>query len=160
MCPAFPCRRVLERSGPKWVLTAMHDVSIAPVLGALGVYDNRWPPLASHIVFEVWGPPPPPSGRHESLDGEATFACPPSPPTHPSLLLPPVLSRASDFRVRLLFNGADITHRLACYHRGSASEMCTWPEFVQLVTPLQQWKAACEAGRQPGDEAHGRYPSE
>jgi len=35
----------------------MHDITIAPVLSALGAFDNMWPPLASHIAFEVWGPP-------------------------------------------------------------------------------------------------------
>ena len=31
-----------------------HDVVIAPVLAALGVFDCKWPPLGSNIAFEVY----------------------------------------------------------------------------------------------------------
>lgn len=31
---------------------------IAPLLAALGAYDCRWPPYASHIAFELWSKPP------------------------------------------------------------------------------------------------------
>jgi hypothetical protein len=27
---------------------------IAPVLAAIGAYDCKWPPYASHIEFELW----------------------------------------------------------------------------------------------------------
>lgn len=36
-------------------LYAGHDTVIAPLLSTLGVFDGRWPPLASRIVFELRG---------------------------------------------------------------------------------------------------------
>lgn len=44
-------------SGTKFALFSGHDTVIAPVLAALGAYDCRWPPYASHIVFELWSKP-------------------------------------------------------------------------------------------------------
>lgn len=41
-------------SRTKFALFSGHDTVIAPVLAALGAYDCRWPPYASHIVFELW----------------------------------------------------------------------------------------------------------
>ena len=34
-------------------LYAGHDTVVAPLLAALGVFDGKWPPLASRIVFEL-----------------------------------------------------------------------------------------------------------
>lgn len=31
---------------------------MAPLLAALGAYDCRWPPYASHVAFELWSRPP------------------------------------------------------------------------------------------------------
>lgn len=30
---------------------------VAPLLAALGAYDCRWPPYASHVAFELWSKP-------------------------------------------------------------------------------------------------------
>ena len=34
-------------------LYAGHDTVVAPLLAALGIFDGKWPPLASRIVFEL-----------------------------------------------------------------------------------------------------------
>ena len=34
-------------------LYAGHDTVVAPLLSALGIFDGKWPPLASRIVFEL-----------------------------------------------------------------------------------------------------------
>ena len=31
-----------------------HDTVVAPLLSALGAFDDRWPPLASRVVFELY----------------------------------------------------------------------------------------------------------
>lgn len=41
---------------------------VAPLLAALGAYDCRWPPYASHIAFELWSKPPS-SGGGDGKDG-------------------------------------------------------------------------------------------
>lgn len=43
----------------KLALYSAHDTVLSPLLGALDVLDRHcyWPPYASRIVFELWGPP-------------------------------------------------------------------------------------------------------
>ncbi|CAN0385483.1 unnamed protein product, partial [Hapterophycus canaliculatus] len=43
----------------KFVLFSGHDTVVAPLLAALGAYDCRWPPYASHVAFELWSKPSP-----------------------------------------------------------------------------------------------------
>lgn len=39
--------------GPSFLLYSAHDTTVAPVLGVIGAYDGKWPPLASNIEFEL-----------------------------------------------------------------------------------------------------------
>ncbi|KAH3828643.1 hypothetical protein DPMN_130624 [Dreissena polymorpha] len=39
--------------GPKFVIYSGHDVTLTPLLVALGIYDNKWPPYASRLVIEA-----------------------------------------------------------------------------------------------------------
>lgn len=41
----------------KFAFFSGHDTVIAPLLAALGAYDCRWPPYASHVAFELWSKP-------------------------------------------------------------------------------------------------------
>eukprot|EP00903_Cladosiphon_okamuranus_P016088 g14852.t1 len=41
----------------KFALFSGHDTVVAPLLAALGAYDCRWPPYASHVAFELWSKP-------------------------------------------------------------------------------------------------------
>jgi hypothetical protein len=81
-----------------------HDTVIAPVLAALGTFTGKdcvWPPYASRIAFELWRPKqrqkaPRPHGR--GATGSSV-----------------VLVASSDWRVRVVFNGKDITAQIpAC----------------------------------------------
>ncbi|CAM9307241.1 unnamed protein product, partial [Laminaria digitata] len=45
------------KSAMKFALFSGHDTVIAPLLAALGAYDCRWPPYASHVAFELWSKP-------------------------------------------------------------------------------------------------------
>lgn len=38
----------------KYQLFSGHDGTIAPLLGALELYDGKWPPFASHVNFELY----------------------------------------------------------------------------------------------------------
>ncbi|CAM9205199.1 unnamed protein product [Scytosiphon promiscuus] len=51
-------REVLSgKSAMKFALFSGHDTVVAPLLAALGAYDCRWPPYASHVAFELWSKP-------------------------------------------------------------------------------------------------------
>ena len=70
-----------------------HDTVIAPVLAALGLYENElcvWPPYASRIVFELWEE----QGKSKLSDATGSD---------------------TSLYVRVIFNGKDLTHRIpAC----------------------------------------------
>lgn len=96
-----------------WRLSTTHDIAIAPILSALHAFDGRWPSLASHIAFELWGPP-----KRTKLSPKQTTA---------------------GFRVRVLFNGADVTHRLPCsegLHGPATSELCSLAGFGRFISGM------------------------
>ena len=41
------------RSPAKMMLFSGHDSTLVPVLCALGIYDNTWPPYASYLAIEI-----------------------------------------------------------------------------------------------------------
>lgn len=43
-----------QHENPKFRLYSGHDTTIGPLLGALGIFDNIWPPYASNIVLELF----------------------------------------------------------------------------------------------------------
>ena len=88
-----------SESDEKLSVFSGHDTVIAPVLAALGLYEDElcvWPPYASRIVFELWQK----KGRSKDLEGPGAGSG-----SDPSLSL----------SVRVIFNGQDLTHRIpAC----------------------------------------------
>ena len=42
-----------EKEDVKMLIYSGHDSSLVPILCALGIYDNQWPPYASYLVLEV-----------------------------------------------------------------------------------------------------------
>lgn len=44
---------------------------VAPLLAALGAYDCRWPPYASHVAFELWSKPSNSGGTGRALREDA-----------------------------------------------------------------------------------------
>ena len=79
-----------------------HDTVIAPVLAALGAFTGKdcvWPPYASRIAFELWRP----KQRQKARHGRGVTG---------SSAVPPA---SSDWRVRVVFDGKDITAQIpAC----------------------------------------------
>lgn len=66
MCVCFPFQDALSGASggdrsksqvKKFALFSGHDTVIAPLLAALGAYDCKWPPYASHVAFELWSKP-------------------------------------------------------------------------------------------------------
>ncbi|XP_022090425.1 2-phosphoxylose phosphatase 1-like [Acanthaster planci] len=39
---------------PKFVFYSGHDITVTPLLDALGLGDYHWPPYAANVVFELW----------------------------------------------------------------------------------------------------------
>lgn len=61
MC-VFPIQDILSGGSDgdqkkKFALFSGHDTVVAPLLAALGAYDCKWPPYASHVAFELWSKP-------------------------------------------------------------------------------------------------------
>jgi hypothetical protein len=77
---------------PRLVLRSVHDTVLAPLLATLGAQEApyAWPNYASRVALELWAPP----------QAEAPGA--PQPPQPLPLL------------VAVLYNGVDVTARLAC----------------------------------------------
>ena len=57
-----------DASAPRIVLLSGHDSTLVPLLGALGVFDDLWPPYAAHLRIELGAIHDSPDGTTESLD--------------------------------------------------------------------------------------------
>ena len=55
-----------------------------------------------------------------------------------------VCAWGTDFRLRMLFNGVDVTHRLECHNPRGVSDMCAFSHFRRAVPSLQEWKEQCK----------------
>ena len=44
----------LPNSNYKMMLYSVHDTTVAPLLLALGVFDNKWPDFAADLAFELY----------------------------------------------------------------------------------------------------------
>ena len=129
-----------------------HDTVIAPVLAALGVYQDpelcKWPQYASRISFELW-------------KGLSTSSV----PTSSSSSETEAAAIASHY-VRVVFNGQDVTKKIstcakemngsgfsssmmssAAASSNGHTKMCSLHAFVQqidsLIAPYSSIQAAC-----------------
>jgi hypothetical protein len=83
-------QRESHTSSHKFVLYSTSSHDLAPVAAALGFYDCKWIPMASHIVFELWTLPGSPSavrvlfngapqiikGCEKAMNAADSFLCP------------------------------------------------------------------------------------
>ncbi|KAL4647147.1 2-phosphoxylose phosphatase 1 isoform X1 [Arapaima gigas] len=93
-------------------LFSAHDVTVAPVLSALGLSGARFPRFAARLVFELWRSPPPAAGDRVG-DGD--------------------LRRLF---VRVLYNGEDVTFHTAFCHaheRHTGQPLCPFANFLSFV---------------------------
>ena len=138
-------RYLLHREGPKFVVSTMHDISLAPLLGTLGAYDRRWPPLASHVAFEVWGPPEQ-RGDRTKLKGASQWQ-----------VLRAWLSNSSwSCRGRLQSPG--IVQRRGCDTPARMLPSLEWQRHVPLLhVPTHGDTVGCVVRAMPGVEASKDY---
>lgn len=106
-----------------WDAGAGHDSTIAPVLCAFEVFDNKWPSFASHVTFEVY----------ECGVGEEGGAA--------SSVSPPPSSKNGGVEgnyVRMLYNSKKleipfcVAH--ASRHHPSDSSLCSWAAFSEAIS--------------------------
>ena len=93
----------------KFVLYATHDSTVAPLLIEMGIFQNRWPPYASRIVFELW--------EAGGLLG--------------SKLTGPEIDRHF---IRVLYDGRDFTRKLKfCKDKLKFGKLCPLKAFVRAL---------------------------
>ncbi|XP_032225505.1 2-phosphoxylose phosphatase 1 isoform X2 [Nematostella vectensis] len=99
----------VQRQTPiKFALYSGHDSSITPALIALGIFNGKWIPYASRLVFELW--------RDKTVDSDKTSL--------------------KGWYVRVLFNGEAVTER-ASFCKGEvfgSYELCPLEVFVNWLS--------------------------
>ncbi|XP_029923680.1 2-phosphoxylose phosphatase 1 isoform X2 [Myripristis murdjan] len=103
-----------------FTLSSGHDVSVAPLLSALGVEDAKFPRFAARVVFELWKSPPdtpelPKKGAGKSEKSKA---------------------KDGGFFIRVLYNGEDVTfHTTFCrsHNRHAGHPLCPLENFLSFI---------------------------
>ncbi|XP_028321578.1 2-phosphoxylose phosphatase 1 isoform X1 [Gouania willdenowi] len=98
-----------------FVLSSAHDVTVAPLLSALGLEEARFPRFAARMVFELWRSPP--VARRAAKGGKAR-------------------SREGEAFIRVLYNGEDVTfHTSFCrtHGRPPSQPLCPLTNFLSFV---------------------------
>ncbi|KAM6970344.1 2-phosphoxylose phosphatase 1 [Aplochiton taeniatus] len=99
-------------------LASAHDVTVAPLLSALGLEDARFPPFAARVVFELWKSPPPPQKKRGGVRGEGSRVA------------------DSELFVRVLYNGEDVTFDTTfcrSHERPVGQPLCPLGTFLSFV---------------------------
>ncbi|XP_062242115.1 2-phosphoxylose phosphatase 1 isoform X1 [Platichthys flesus] len=105
------------RAGGEEVFTvsSAHDVTMAPLLSALGLEEARFPRFAARVVFELWKSPPAMQGQLKKKAGKA---------------------KDGELFIRVLYNGEDVTfHTTFCHsHNPHAGQpLCPLKKFLSFV---------------------------
>ncbi|XP_029027835.1 2-phosphoxylose phosphatase 1 isoform X2 [Betta splendens] len=110
------------RSGGEEVFTlsSAHDVTMAPLLSALGLEEARFPRFAARVVFELWKSPPVTQGQSKKKPdkGDKSKAV------------------GGELFIRVLYNGEDVTfHTTFCrpHDRHTGQPLCPLKNFLSFV---------------------------
>uniref|UniRef100_A0A3Q4M7D7 2-phosphoxylose phosphatase 1 n=1 Tax=Neolamprologus brichardi TaxID=32507 RepID=A0A3Q4M7D7_NEOBR len=132
------------RSGGEEVFTlsSAHDVTVAPLLSALGLEEARFPRFAARIVFELWKSPPTIQGQVKKRGGKGEKS----------------KAKYGETFIRVLYNGEDVTfHTTFCrpHDRQVSQPLCPLKNFLSFVrrdmfsvVNATSYKEACY--RRPG----------
>jgi hypothetical protein len=132
-----------------------HDTVIAPVLAALGVFENdlycKWPSYASRIAFELWKPAAnsPYFTANAQANTQPTASTLSASSTEAKML--PIVSKENSHFVRVVYNGDDVTMLIPACSSGrvyvNGHQMCPLSTLHQqvesLLRPHNSIKAAC-----------------
>lgn len=103
-----------------FTLSSAHDVTIAPLLSALGLEQAKFPRFAARIVFELWKSPPVTQEQRRKRTGKGEKLKP----------------RDGELFIRVLYNGEDVTFHTAFCHstdRHVNQPLCPLKNFLTFV---------------------------
>lgn len=101
-----------------FTLSSAHDVTVAPLLSALGLEEVRFPRFAARVVFELWKSPPLTQGKKMSRNVKKSVV------------------KDEDVFIRVLYNGEDVTfHTAFCrsHARHLNQPLCPMNNFLSYV---------------------------
>jgi len=103
-----------------FTLSSAHDVTMAPLLSALGLEEARFPRFAARVVFELWKSPPMTQGQSKKRAGKAEKS----------------KVKDGELFIRVLYNGEDVTfHTTFCrsHDRHASQPLCPLKNFLSFV---------------------------
>ncbi|XP_075956760.1 2-phosphoxylose phosphatase 1 [Anarhichas minor] len=103
-----------------FTLSSAHDVTMAPLLSALGLEEARFPRFAARVVFELWKSPPATQGPAKKRAGRGEKS----------------KAKDGELFVRVLYNGEDVTfHTSFCrsHDRHARQPLCPLKNFLSFV---------------------------
>ncbi|CAJ1066194.1 -phosphoxylose phosphatase 1 isoform X2 [Xyrichtys novacula] len=103
-----------------FTLSSAHDVTVAPLLSALGLEEARFPRFAARLVFELWKSPPAIQGQPKKKAGKGEKS----------------KAKDGELFLRVLYNGEDVTfHTTFCrtHDRHAGQPLCPLKNFLSFV---------------------------
>ncbi|XP_056139987.1 2-phosphoxylose phosphatase 1 isoform X2 [Lampris incognitus] len=103
-----------------FTLSSAHDVTMAPLLSALGLEEARFPRFAARVVFELWKSPLATHGQQKKGRGKGERW----------------KVADGELFIRVLYNGQDVTfHTTFCrsHDRHGAQPLCPLSNFLSFV---------------------------
>lgn len=100
-----------------FTLSSAHDVTMAPLLSALGLEEARFPRFAARVVFELWKSPGTSSKKRGGKGEKAK-------------------GKDGELFLRVLYNGEDVTfHTTFCrsHERHATQPLCPLKNFLSFV---------------------------
>lgn len=105
----------------RFTLYSGHDYTVLDLMRALGVHRGGWPKYAARVVFELYSTVPSQKQKQKQK------------PTATDEQHEPLLTDRQYF-VRLLVNGADVTHELEpCLDHTDSGGLCAFDAFQRFV---------------------------
>lgn len=103
-----------------FTLSSAHDVTVAPLLSALGLEKARFPRFAARVVFELWKSPPATQGQPKKRTDKGDKS----------------KAKDGELFIRVLYNGEDVTfHTTFCrsHDRHASQPLCPLKNFLSFV---------------------------
>ncbi|KAM6933762.1 2-phosphoxylose phosphatase 1 [Xenentodon cancila] len=103
-----------------FTLSSAHDVTIAPLLSALGLGQAKFPRFAARIVFELWKSPPITQEQRRKRTGKSEK----------------LKAKDGEVFIRVLYNGEDVTFHTAFCHSHAhhvSQPLCPLKNFLTFV---------------------------